>query len=180
MYDETLKLICSVPVGFPLSRLPRRLEELFRRLMRTVDADEADALQDMIWRCWMRHGEERAVSDLEDATRAIVARDFAAAERMLQRLVAVHPNLPEVWNKQATLYYMKVEEQACVRAIHRTLQLEPRHFGAMCAFAEILLGRGEREQALFAFDTALRVNPHLGLVRVEAEKLIRERPERAH
>jgi len=180
MYDETLKLICAMPARFSLGRLPHRLEALFRRLSRTVDIDEAEALQDMIWNCWMQHGEERAVSDLEGATRAIVARDFAVAERMLKRLAAVHPDLPEVWHKQATLYYMKVEEEPCVRAIHRTLQLEPRHFGAMCAFAEILLGRGEREQALFAFDVALRVNPHLGLVRVEAEKLIRERPELAH
>ena len=180
MYDETLKLVCSVPSRFSLSRLPHRLEKMFRRLARTADVEEAEALQDMIWNCWMRHGEQRAVSDLEGATRAIVARDFAAAERMLKRLAAVHPDLPEVWNKQATLYYMKVEEEPCVRAIHRTLQLEPRHFGAICAFAEILLGRGERAQALFAFDIALRVNPHLPLVRVEAEKLIRERPPLAH
>ena len=180
MYEETLKLICSMPARYALTRLPHRLEVLFRRLGKTMDVEEAEALQDKIWNCWMCHGEERAVADLEGATRAIVARDFAAAERMLKRLAAVHPDLPEVWNKQATLYYMKLEEGPCVRAIHRTLRLEPRHFGAMCAFAEILLARGERTQALFAFDTALRVNPHLGLVRVEAEKLIRERPDLAH
>jgi len=180
MYEETLKLICSVTTRYSTTRLPHRWETLFHRLVKTIDIDEAEALQDMIWSCWMRHGEERAVSDLEGATRAIVARDFAAAERMLKRLAAVHPELPEVWHKQATLYYMTSAEQPCVRAIHRTLQLEPRHFGAMCAFAEILLERGERAQALFAFDTALRVNPHLGLVRVEAEKLIRERPELPH
>jgi tetratricopeptide (TPR) repeat protein len=180
MYEETLKLVCAAPRHQPLARLPHRLEELFRRLARSMDADEADALQDMVWSCWMRHGEERAVADLEHATRALVARDFAAAERMLKRLAAVHPELPEVWNKQATLYYMKTEEAACVRAIHRTLRLEPRHFGAICAFAEILLGRGERAQALFAFDAALRLNPHLAVVRMETEKLIRERPALGH
>lgn len=180
MYDETLKLVCTIPQRYALARLPHRLEQLFRRLSRTMDADEADALQDMVWNCWMRLGEERAVADLEQATRAIVARDFDAAERMLKRLAAVHPDLPEVWNKQATLYYMKTEEEACVHAIHRTLLLEPRHFGAICAFAEILLGRDERAQALFAFDVALRLNPHLAVVRMEAQKLIRERPELAH
>jgi hypothetical protein len=56
MYDSTLKLVLSIPERFPLARLPRRLDEIFRRLARTMDADEADALQDMVWACWMRHG----------------------------------------------------------------------------------------------------------------------------
>lgn len=180
MYETTLKLVCSVPERFSLARLPHRLEELFRRLVRTMDADEAEALQDMVWSCWMRLGEDRAVNELEQATRAIVAKDFAAAERMLKRLAAVYPQLPEVWNKQATLYYMQGAEEPCVEAIHRTLSIEPRHFGAICGFAEILLARGERTQALFAFDIALRVNPHLAMVRMEAEKLMRERPALAH
>lgn len=180
MYEDTLKFVCTASRRHPLARLPHRLETMFRRLARTMDVDEADALQDMVWDCWMRFGELRAVADLEQATRAIVARDFDAAERMLKRLAAAHPDLPEVWNKQATLYYMKTDEDACVHAIHRTLRLEPRHFGAICAFAEILLGRDEREQALFAFDVALRLNPHLAVVRIEAEKLIRERPGQAH
>jgi len=176
IYDETLKLISSISARLPHVRLPHRLEVLFRRLARTMDADEADALQDMVWNCWMQHGEERAVHALDQATRAIVARDYAVAERMLKRLAAVYPELPEVWNKQATLYYLQGAEEPCVRAIHRTLRLEPRHFGAICGFAAILLGRGEREQALFAFDVALRLNPHLAMVRIEADKLKRELP----
>jgi tetratricopeptide (TPR) repeat protein len=180
MYDETLKLVCSVPERFPLARLPHRLVELFRRLTQTMDADEADALQDMVWNCWMQHGEARAVNELEHATRAIVAHDFGVAERMLKRLVVAFPEVPEVWNKQATLYYLQGAEEPCVQAIHRTLRLEPRHFGAICGFAEILLGRGERLKALFAFDIALRLNPHLGMVRLETEKLLRERPALAH
>jgi len=180
MYDETLKLVCSVPGRFPLARLPHRLVELFRRLTQTMDADEADVLQDMVWNCWMQYGEARAVNELEHATRAIVAHDFGVAERMLKRLVVAFPEIPEVWNKQATLYYMQGAEEPCVQAIHRTLRLEPRHFGAICGFAEILLGRGERLKALFAFDIALRVNPHLGMVRMETEKLMRERPALGH
>ena len=180
MYDDTLKLIVSVPERFPLVRLPYRLVELFRRLARTMDADEADALQDMVWNCWMQQGETCAVAELEEATRAIVASDFAAAERMLRRLAASHPEFPEVWNKQATLYYLQGSEEPCVQAIYRTLRLEPRHFGAICGFAEILLAREERVKALFAFDIALRLNPHLAMVRLAAEKLMRERPSLAH
>ena len=36
----------------------------------SADADEADVLQDMVWNCWMQHGEMRAVNELEHATRA--------------------------------------------------------------------------------------------------------------
>lgn len=180
MYDETLKLIVSAAGRQPLARLPRRLEVLFRRLAGSMDVDEAEALQDMIWSCWMRHGEERAADDLEQATRAIVAADYPAAERMLRRLAATHPELPEVWNKQATLYYLQDAHEPCVQAIHRTLRLEPRHFGAICGFAELMLAREARDEALFAFDMALRLNPHLPMVRLEAQKLMRERPALAH
>jgi len=48
--------------------------------------------------------------------------------------------------------------------IHRTLELEPA-LRAICGFAQICLSLGDTDSALFAFDAALRVNPHLEAVR---------------
>jgi Tfp pilus assembly protein PilF len=62
-----------------------------------------------------------------------------------------------------------------VANIHRTLELEPRHYGAICGFGQICLSLGDTDSALFAFDAALRVNPHLGDVRQILGKLLRAR-----
>jgi len=62
-----------------------------------------------------------------------------------------------------------------VASIHRTLELEPRHYGAICGFAQICLSLGDTDSALFAFDAALRVNPHLERVRETIDKLLRTR-----
>jgi len=62
-----------------------------------------------------------------------------------------------------------------VASIHRTLELEPRHYGAICGFAQICLSLGDADSALFAFDAALRVNPHLESVRETIDKLLRTR-----
>jgi hypothetical protein len=58
-----------------------------------------------------------------------------------------------------------------VRDIHRTLELEPRHFGALCGLGEIFLSQGDTQAALFVFQAALRVNPHLDSARSKVRQL---------
>ena len=67
-----------------------------------------------------------------------------------------------------------------MRDLHRTLELEPRHFGAILSFAEICIARDARDAALFAFDAALKLNPHLAQIRDRAARLLIEPGERAH
>ena len=123
----------------------------------------------------MAYRDSAAAFDLERATRALTALDFPAAEDILARLVATHPDFAEAWNKRATLYYMQSRDEESVINIHRTLELEPRHYGAICGFAQICLSLGDTDSALFAFDAALRVNPHLEAVREAIDKLLRTR-----
>ncbi len=42
-----------------------------------------------------------------------------------------------------------------------TLDLEPRHFGALSGLGQIELQQGDPEAALSAFEAALQVHPHL-------------------
>ena len=45
--------------------------------------------------------------------------------------------------------------------LRRTLELEPRHFGAMLHFAEILHSINQEAEARFAVSTARSIHPHL-------------------
>ena len=172
MYADTLKLIVTGGRRRPSPRLPERLNGLFRSLG-DARGGRAERIEDEIWRLWMEYRDSTAAFDLERATRALTALDFPAAERILARLVAAHPDFAEAWNKRATLYYMQNRDDESVASIHHTLQLEPRHYGAICGFAQICLSLGDTDGALFAFDAALRLNPHLNDVREAVDKLLR-------
>jgi len=180
VFDETLKLILALDGRKPARTLPRQLDTHFERLARAANAVEASRLEDAIWAAWMSHPDAIAEERLDLATRAIGAGDHADAETLLDELVAAHPGYAEAWNKRATLYFRMGRDADSVRDIHRTLQLEPRHFGAVCGFGQIALRRGERTAALFAFDAALRINPHLGAVRTAREELAAEVQGTAH
>jgi tetratricopeptide (TPR) repeat protein len=176
VYSDVLKLVVNRHRK-PVETQPARLHDLFRVLRTARDPAEASAAEDAIWDAWMRPTRGRDVDELERATRAIVAADLPCAERILGDLTWRAPDFAEAWHKRATLFYMQGRDAESVRAIRHTLELEPRHFGAMCAFAQILLDDDQRDGAAFAYDAALRLNPHLGgEVRAAAEALLTAAP----
>jgi tetratricopeptide (TPR) repeat protein len=170
MYAETLKLVAQLPARRPAAVLPHRLDQLFRHL--ALPDCESQGVEDEIWQLWMHHPHWRAAVALDRAASDIAAQRFDLAETRLERLLRACPDFPEAWNKRATLYYMLERDEESVRDIHRTLELEPRHFGALCGLAEILASHGERDAALFVFQAALRVNPHLDSARTSVEQLL--------
>lgn len=180
MYSEMLKLIVTRARRRPAPCLPRELAPWFRYLAEAKHDQAAETAEEKIWRLWMHYPQMRAAEDLERATRAIAALDFPAAEGILNALLARHPDYAEAWNKQATLYYMQMRDEESLRALHRTLQLEPRHFGAVCGFAEICLSNERADYAHFAFEAALELNPYLHSVRERLDQLSAHRPSRAH
>ena len=180
MFDETLKLILSLEGRKPAAALPRRLDALFERLVRAAGAVEASQIEDAIWSAWMSHPNARVAFGIPINLTPLHVMDHAGAGKLLDQLVEEHPGYAEAWNKRATLYFRMGRDFDSVRDIRRTLELEPRHFGAVCGFGQICLRRGERTGALFAFDAALRINPHLGAVRTAREELAAEARGTAH
>lgn len=180
MFDETLKLIVGLGSRRPSPGLPRRLATLFSQLARTADPLEASQTEDLIWGLWMQHPRADAEDKLDQATRAIAAREWDTAEMLLDDLVAEQPDFAEAWNKRATLYFLLERDAESVADIRRTLELEPRHFGAICGFGQICLRHDERVAAMFAFDAALRINPHLASVRAAMADLAAEGGKTIH
>lgn len=180
MFDDTLKLVLAGAKRRPAQSLSRRLDRLFTALARAADAKEASRIETLIWGEWMSHDDPTAEEQLEQATRAIAAGEDDDAEALLDALVAAQPAFAEAWNKRATLYFRQRRDAESVRDIGRTLELEPRHFGAICGFGQICLRHGDRAAALFAFDAALKINPHLDAVRDAVEKLAIEGRGVAH
>lgn len=164
-YTDTLKLISRLPERRPSASLPSRLHELFERLLACTNPAQAAQIEDAIWDVWMYEGHDGAALALERACSDIAARRYDIAETRLAILLRRRPDWAEAWNKTATLYYVLERDDESVAAIHRTLEIEPRHFGAMCGLGEILRAQGDTEAACLAFSRALRVHPLLGGIR---------------
>jgi tetratricopeptide (TPR) repeat protein len=172
LYAETLKLVSRLPQRQPAARLPSRLDELFDKLLACPGLADAIPIEDAIWDVWMYDDHEGAEFALERAAADIAAHRFDIAETRLAILVRRRPDWAEAWNKLATLFYLMERDDESVAAIHRTLEIEPRHFGAMCGLGEILRGQGNIEAARLAFSMALRVHPLLGGVQQALDDML--------
>jgi hypothetical protein len=58
-----------------------------------------------------------------------------------------------------------------VHDIQRTIELEPRHFGAICGFAQICLRKQRDDLALFALQRAQQVHPSMASVKEAISQL---------
>lgn len=170
MYETALKLILSLDRRRPAPNLPRALDVLFERLADPA-AGNPRQLEDAIWVMWTGHADAAAAQRMERAVAALAKRQHDVAETHLTRLTEDHPDYAEAWNKRATLLFALKRDDESVADIERTLALEPRHFGAICGFAQICLRAGDRAGALAAFETALAINPHMADVRKAVDEL---------
>lgn len=156
---EILRLISSYRARRP-ARTSALLDDLFRRLARCRRA-EATGTEDRIWDVWMHHPHHGAARELDLATSDIAAQRYDIAETRLARLLRRAPDFAEAWHKRAALLYLLGRDAECLLDLRRTLELEPRHFGAMLHFAEILNSVHAAAEARFAVRAARSIHPHL-------------------
>ena len=156
---DILGLIAGRRERRPARRLPF-LDALFQRLAACPGAEAVDT-EERIWQVWMDHPNRAAAAVLETATRDIAARRYDIAETRLTHLLRSAPDFAEAWHKRATLYYLLARDDECVADIHRTLEIEPRHFCAMLHFGELLFADGATEEGRFAFRAVLSLHPNL-------------------
>lgn len=163
--DDILKLVVTWRERPPAALARDRLDALFQRLQAQPLADNGYEIEDEIWETWIAGTERSAGRVMNDAIAAIAQKRYAAAEECLNRLIATQPEWAEVWNKRATLYFLQGRECESLNDIRRTLELEPRHFGAISGFAQICIRNGDHRSAIIAMDAALQINPHLRALR---------------
>jgi tetratricopeptide (TPR) repeat protein len=176
-----IALLCSLlalALGFMTpafaDQADRRLDGLFERLRATSSEAEAEAAQQQIWQIWIESDDLLANRLMQDGIQAMITRQHARALEYFDRLVEHAPGFAEGWNKRATVYYLMENYEASVLDIERTLELEPRHFGALSGLGMIYDAIGEPAAALRSFEAAVAINPHLDGARQRIEALRRE------
>lgn len=150
------------------------LNDLFDVLHDAERSEERAQAEELIWALWCSHENPEAARALQKATGAMNRRELEVAEVLLDGLVDEYPRWAEAWNKRATVRFMAEHDLASLDDIARTLELEPRHFGAICGLAQICLRNDDEISGLAAFQFALQLNPNLRDVE-SAIKALQER-----
>ena len=138
-----------------------RLDSLFERLQATHDPTDAAALQQRIWQIWIESEDATSSQLMRRGMTAMADGDHETALDAFDDLVEQAPDFAEAWNKRATVFYLMGRLDESVNDIQQTLELEPRHFGALSGLALIYDAIENPQAAIRSLEAALEINPHL-------------------
>jgi tetratricopeptide (TPR) repeat protein len=156
----------SVPVEKPQPVLTKaqKLDALFLDLKKAKSQAVAEGVANRIWESW-NNSESASINLLMQWSQdAMDGRKFPVALDFLDQVVVLKPTYAEGWNRRATLHFMMNNYSKSMADIEKTLQLEPRHFGALAGMGHIFLALERKELALKAYERALDVYPMMRAV----------------
>jgi tetratricopeptide (TPR) repeat protein len=151
-----------------------RLGPLFARLQTTTSASEAESIESRIWRIWGESDNAAVAPLMREGVVAMAEGRYPVALDRFDRLVEQVPDFAEGWNKRATVYYLMGNYPASVLDIRRTLELEPRHFGALSGLGLIYDALDDPAAALRSFEAAVAIDPHLETAQERIKELRRQ------
>jgi tetratricopeptide (TPR) repeat protein len=106
--------------------------------------------------------------------KAIDEQKFDVALDFLDQVTVLQPTYAEGWNRRATVHFMMQSFGKSMSDIDHTLQLEPRHFGALSGLAQIMKDSGRKALALDAYQRVLAIYPMMRSAQSEVSTLSEE------
>lgn len=170
--------LAAWPAATSPNQTDTRLDALFERLQVTDDEVEAQMITGQIWIIWRETSNDVARAFMRAGMRDMTHEHYDEALEAFNTVVQVAPHFAEGWNARATLLYLMGDYPGSVADIRRTLELEPRHFGAWSGLGLIYMSLEQDRAALEAFNKALELNPHLTGSRRNADLMKRRLKDR--
>ena len=170
--DKDGKITAAAPVPPPTPEM--RLAELYARLAKAKDQDEAQGIAGALERQWLFTTSDTASLIMTRALGAMQSQKLPLALELLDKLVALEPQWAEAWNKRATVRFMADDYAGSMEDISHVLALDPKHFGALMGMGTILQRSGNDKRALEAYRRAHEVYPALDNVKRVIDQLAPE------
>ncbi|MGB3898362.1 MAG: tetratricopeptide repeat protein [Mesorhizobium sp.] len=174
----TLAARADTPADAPATSTAKtrqaRLDKLFSDLGRERNEKAAERIAGTIWQAWLDSGSANINLMMLWAQKAMEAQKFDVALDFLDQVTTLDPTYAEGWNRRATVHYMMKNYAKSLADIERTLQLEPRHFGALSGMARIMADTGHKQAALDAWQRVLAIYPMMRSAQSEVSTLSEE------
>jgi tetratricopeptide (TPR) repeat protein len=164
--DEKLKAIELLARIGDMQVMPALVQAL-----RDEEMDVRAAAQDAMWIIWLRSGNDEIDALMAEGIRLMERQRYPEAVEIFDQIITRAPRFAEGYNKRATVYYLMQEFEKSVEDIHRTLELNPVHFGALSGMGLCYLGLDEPRRALDWFERAVAVNPNMDTIQVYIQQI---------
>ena len=162
MHLRPLVLIaCTLaPLSTNADQTDVRLDELFSILKQTNNPAVIRGTENRIWEAWLEHDNSDVERLMSLAPQRMNTQRYPEAMLAFNQIVENFPNYAEAWNKRATLNYLLGNTDESIADIERTLELEPRHFGALSGLGLVYIQRKQLSKAKEAFEDLIEVHPN--------------------
>jgi tetratricopeptide (TPR) repeat protein len=147
---------------------------MFEQLKRENNENAARITAAQIWRLWLDSGSATVDLLMQWSAKAIQDHKYNVALDFLNQVIALDPKYAEGWNQLATVYFLTNDYPKAMADIDRTLQLEPRHFGALAGLAQLMEETGHKKRALEAYEKILAIYPMMRSAQAKVEALSQE------
>jgi len=170
----TVDAVAVPDKGTAIERQENRLDALFGQLKRERNEAAAERIAGRIGEAWSNSGSASIDLMMGWSKTAMEAKKFDVALDFLDQVVTMRPAYAEGWNRRATVHFAMENYAKSMADINRTLELEPRHFGALAGMGQIMKNTGRKELALQAWQRVLDIYPMMRSAQAEVATLSEE------
>ena len=163
---------CLCPFSLYADQNDKRLDDLFFVLAHTKNESELKKTTESIWEIWLETNDPVIEYDFKMGLNLMRTGQLKESIKIFTKVIENKPNFAEAWNKRATVYYLIGDFDSSVIDIRQTLQLEPRHFGAMDGLGLIFIHLQQFEKAIEVYDNMLKIFPYNSFTIRKQEQLI--------
>lgn len=168
----TILLLFSSPWALADQNDPR-LPGLFEELQAAENAMQAGTIEIRIWDIWGEHPDPEIAEMMFFAMDELGGDQYSLALQSFTEIIERAPDFAEAWNMRATTHFLMGNYRKSEADIMRTLELEPRHFGALSGLGQVYVELEQYYDARNALRRALQVNPTMPGVIANLEALQR-------
>lgn len=166
-----LILLLVTPFVAKADQYDPRLDAYFDALYQTEDRTMIQRLETQIWDAWRTQASPDVNELFTLGMGAMEAADFLAAIDYFTKAISLAPDFAEAYNMRATSHFILGNDYESLTDVEVTIDLEPRHFGALLGGAQIAMRAGQAELALEFVEAALALSPNNEMWRIMAERL---------
>ena len=167
-----LILILTISLKVYADQNDQRLNYLFDKLAITKDQQEIEALTNQIWRIWHEIDDPKITRAFETGVQMMNLGFHSRAIDYFDKVIFEMPNFAEAWNKRATAHFMMGNFDLSMRDISKTLELEPRHFGALDGMGLIFIHLNQPEKAIDIYDKMLEIFPNSDSTKMKKDRIL--------